>query len=460
MASLAEIQRLLEEIRDELPSILNNVKMSPKQTVIVQGLSDISERLGLVQAGEFRVGNSVEPGFGFTGVRMGYPSFTYEGEEWHIAGVNNDKLQFGFRATDGKGVAGGGSIVLDEDGMTLPDSGDAIVFQDAADLVYSFIAQRRFGGTAALDIFTVELSTETNQISNGDFETGDLTGWTETDPGAEISTAATDKGTSALFASGISFTSYIEQSLSATASNGCVVTLKAKLGAAGAATIYVGDSTLDQNIYLTSEEWRNLTFVFNDSFSSLLIAVSASADTYIDDIVVRPIQVLGGGRNMTIRPGEVRIAEGSFIAPYLSSFPDELNRYLQGVIFSGPIFREADSADVTGNLTDYYTGDGLYSILKLNTTGATELRSMHYYSHNNVSFTFAGGLFNGRLVTLMNVGGNNLTVKDNYATGTNAESRFDLGGVDLVIAPDGVATFWYDPITTMWRLFSNNRNVT
>lgn len=119
MASLAEIQQLVQQIRDELPSLLQRSQVTPQQVVVSEGLSDISKRLGLVQAGEFRAGNSLEPGTGFTGVRIGYPAFTYGNEEWHIAGVNDDTLEVGIRATDGKLLAGGGAVILDSIGVSL-----------------------------------------------------------------------------------------------------------------------------------------------------------------------------------------------------------------------------------------------------------------------------------------------------------------------------------------------------
>lgn len=102
MASLAEIQKILEDIRADLPALVQRSQIAPVQIVIGEGLSDISKRLGLVQAGEFRTGNGLEPGRGFTGMRIGYPAFKYGGKEYHLVGVNNDFLQIGISATTGK----------------------------------------------------------------------------------------------------------------------------------------------------------------------------------------------------------------------------------------------------------------------------------------------------------------------------------------------------------------------
>lgn len=137
MASLAEIQQLVQQIRNELPSLLQRSQVTPQQVVVSEGLSDISKRLGLVQAGEFRSGNGIEPGLGFSGVRIGYPSFTYAGEEWNVAGVDNDVLQVGIRASDGKLLAAEGHIILDDLGVTIVEDDvselGAIRFLDTTD---------------------------------------------------------------------------------------------------------------------------------------------------------------------------------------------------------------------------------------------------------------------------------------------------------------------------------------
>jgi hypothetical protein len=119
MASLAEIQALVEQIKADLPLLVQRSQVAPQQIVIAEGLSDLSERLGLIQAGEFRAGNGKEPGFGFSGTRMGYPAFAYASDTWHLAGVNADVLQFGLSATTGKAYFAGGSAILDVDGAVF-----------------------------------------------------------------------------------------------------------------------------------------------------------------------------------------------------------------------------------------------------------------------------------------------------------------------------------------------------
>jgi hypothetical protein len=111
-ARVLQLEAQVEQLFGEVSNISANT------ITTINGLSDIDINLGLVRAGEFRVGNNKNPGSGFIGVRMGYPAFLYNGEEWHVAGINNDVLQFGLRATDGKALAGAGAVVLDATGIT------------------------------------------------------------------------------------------------------------------------------------------------------------------------------------------------------------------------------------------------------------------------------------------------------------------------------------------------------
>lgn len=123
MATLDDIKILLESIRDEIPSIIRNTRVGANQVVVVSGLSEMSEQLGLIQAGEFRTGNGKEPGFGFSGGRFGWPGFEYDGDTYFLAGVDNDIIQIGMRIEDGTLVFGVGTGVLDEGGIELLAAG-------------------------------------------------------------------------------------------------------------------------------------------------------------------------------------------------------------------------------------------------------------------------------------------------------------------------------------------------
>jgi hypothetical protein len=130
MASLAEIQSIVQQIHQDLPALIQRARINPQQVVLIEGISDLSDRLGLIQAGEFRTGNSLEPGFGFSGVRIGYPPFSYSGELWNIVGVENDVLQIGIRASDGKMIAGGGDVIIDQFGVSFLNQEGNLTFED------------------------------------------------------------------------------------------------------------------------------------------------------------------------------------------------------------------------------------------------------------------------------------------------------------------------------------------
>jgi len=129
MASIAEIQALVEQIKADLPLLINRSQIAPKQVVIINGLSDMSERLGLIQAGEFRSGNGKEPGFLFSGVRIGYPAFAYAGDTYNFVGVNADVLQIGISADDGKLYFGAGAGTLESAGIVIV--ADLTAFSDS-----------------------------------------------------------------------------------------------------------------------------------------------------------------------------------------------------------------------------------------------------------------------------------------------------------------------------------------
>jgi len=138
MISLQELSDKLSIILQEVQNIPARLKIAANQVTVTSGLSDISERLGLVRAGEFRAGNQQEPGQGFSGVRISYPSLLYDGSYWHIAGVLDDVLQFGLDATTGAAYAGGGTVVLDADGIWIEAtdayaSTNALKYYDPAD---------------------------------------------------------------------------------------------------------------------------------------------------------------------------------------------------------------------------------------------------------------------------------------------------------------------------------------
>ena len=115
---MSDVLNVLTAIENYLIDLPMKIILKADQIFIVNGLSDVSENLGIITAGEFRSGNRLEPGKLFSGMRMAYPPMTYSASEWNLVGVNADVLQFGVRASDGKLLAGGGAVILDASGIT------------------------------------------------------------------------------------------------------------------------------------------------------------------------------------------------------------------------------------------------------------------------------------------------------------------------------------------------------
>ena len=124
---MATIENIFDEVQnlnakiDALPGFM---EIHGNQVKIIS-LDEMSDDMGLLKAGEFRSGNGVVPGDGFSGVRISYPPMSYPASDtsdsarWNIAGVDQDTIQFGLRASDGAAIAGGGAVSLDYTGLTI-----------------------------------------------------------------------------------------------------------------------------------------------------------------------------------------------------------------------------------------------------------------------------------------------------------------------------------------------------
>jgi hypothetical protein len=106
-------------ILSRVAALEDKVSKLKSGTLQVAVLDHITNDIGLQLAGEFRSGNGLEPGSGFSGMRMGYPGFDYGGNTWSLVGVNNDALEFGIDYVTGKAVFGGGVGFLDANGISI-----------------------------------------------------------------------------------------------------------------------------------------------------------------------------------------------------------------------------------------------------------------------------------------------------------------------------------------------------
>jgi len=180
-ALIERLIELVERLYQEVLYLPERIRIKANQ-IVVTTLSEVSERLGLIRAGEFRSGNNNEPGDGFTGVRIGYPPFNYADDEWNIVSVNNDDLEVGFN-TDGKAYFAGGDATLDSTGLNLNRLNYAFrqTATNAGNTRVGKVTMTTLSG-GSIPVLSIEFSSESgsNLITNGGFETGDFSNWTKT----------------------------------------------------------------------------------------------------------------------------------------------------------------------------------------------------------------------------------------------------------------------------------------
>ena len=207
---LEQIQELLLTIKQLLEDLPSKLKVSAGQ-LAVNTLSDVAKTLGLIQAGEFRAGNSNEPGYGFTGTRLVYPPVSYNGRLYHLCGIDEDGFQIGWNSETGKMDIGDQVVTIGQDGITFA-SGNGLINQDGisgTDLLKWLVKQtatqdtytrtgklgmalQEGGGTIPVWELSYESPAGSELIANGGAESGDFTAWnktTETNGSWSISTS-------------------------------------------------------------------------------------------------------------------------------------------------------------------------------------------------------------------------------------------------------------------------------
>jgi len=203
------------------------------------------------------------------------------GVDAHLAGMANDgTVQFYVDASTGKLFAGGGAVVLDEDGIELPDAGDAIEFSDSIYKAHSHI----YLENGIFNLVNYRVLSESNVIANGDFESGSFSSWTETDPSNKLSVVSLDGSYVAKFENSANATEYLTQGF--TAADGCVVSFIAKSDSGGSITVTNSGATETKSIYLF-DEWRRYFLVFDLAPTSLRFGIDVTGTAYLDNIVVR-----------------------------------------------------------------------------------------------------------------------------------------------------------------------------
>jgi hypothetical protein len=129
----------LVDISDRLKTVGAQVNSLFKDHSVITEVSQMTDDMGVMSAGEFRSGNGARPGAGFTGGRYGWPGFVYNGVTFFLVGVNNDVAQVGLSLSDGKIYAGAGGIVMDVNGITFENTSGVLRFKDGAGVVKIYV---------------------------------------------------------------------------------------------------------------------------------------------------------------------------------------------------------------------------------------------------------------------------------------------------------------------------------
>ena len=259
--------------------------------VQVNSLSEIAQAIGEIQY------QAIDTSGKLRMIMSAIDLFNVYGIHAHLAGFDiNGAPQFWLSADDGSAVFGAGSVTLGDSGMVINDGGDGIIFYDSAYGGYSIFSFRPNydGGASSLRQLVFTVDSETNQISNGDFETGNLSSWTETDPDGAISVAAgqgVNDGFAVLFADTATISDYIQQNTGVTCTRGIVVTLQARSAVGGAIYLLNGTDTVALEVPAL-DEYRTYIEILPSSTTYLKIYIpSTSGAVYIDNIKVRALKM-------------------------------------------------------------------------------------------------------------------------------------------------------------------------
>lgn len=201
--------------------------------------------------------------------------------------------------------------------------------------------------------------------------------------------------------------------------------------ASGGNGIYGGSGTIATNAVATLGSGSSFTIDFNGGNNAFGVGDSLGS-VYITD-----------------KTGDATVAVGSTEAGVyfgvnsliLDSAKLDLNAPFR---FQNGSYIALDSAltpaTITSNQNDYApTGINAVAVLRLATDASREITGI----------VNAGGHIAGRILTIINIGSNNIVLK-NQSVSSAAANRFLLGS-DLTLTPEQSITLYYDDTTDRWR---------
>ena len=160
----------------------------------VPQLSGIATDFGLINAGTIVMGNGQPLGNGFTGMMRFADALEWpagSGKLWTDIAFASDVMTFGISALDGKLYAAAGALFVDMSGVATTGLNYfwnmQATFNSNTNTAKTgmFVPYNAYGGSPEPAWQTTfQTSAGSNLLTNGDFETGDFTGWTTGGTGA------------------------------------------------------------------------------------------------------------------------------------------------------------------------------------------------------------------------------------------------------------------------------------
>lgn len=337
--ALDEIKSMFDQLKMEIEDLITRKVMVATQMHTLNGLSDISKNLGLIRAGEFRSGNNVEPGQGFSGVRIAYPSMSYESQQWNIAGLNNDRLQFGISADDGSAFFSQGAVQMNENGITSDVYNKLVTFDGTS--VEGWLGGSSVHGYNLFGIFHKNKSGETLV---DDFEDGTLAAWTSVGNPSVYEESANADGTYSCL---LRRDHYITKSITTSASSTTPIVIKLKAraktvdGASAGLAVTLGGSGASGAITLdtTWQEYIFMGMADGANPSTLTLRPTASGDEIlVDDIYYDNGTAYSFVGSASDGPETLRIDASSTVIigkqniPYIAVYVNEFWMYKKNIL--------------------------------------------------------------------------------------------------------------------------------
>lgn len=219
----------------------------------------------------------------FTGTFLIYPPITLpNGDTADIGGMFQGKIMWYGNSTTGKLVAAGSQLILDFRGLTSTSQG-VLAQVDLGDTLLFYMGGLRIQGLPKMGMHSISLS-GVEMITNGDFETGDFTGWTQ----VGTPTIANDSPSGLYCVLVDQGTNYIKTTLTTVSGLRYLIRFNYKIGTGEAVPTWNGvgidsDAATDD----ADGSWRSVLYSYLATGTSTVISFQSYGGTcYIDNISV------------------------------------------------------------------------------------------------------------------------------------------------------------------------------